>query len=75
VFKVTELAAGQLTATETINMELIEANETPSVVIIRWPAKPTVLHPHRFPTAADVCARTFAAAVVRLAQIKRDRRL
>ena len=32
-------------------------------------------HPHRFPTAADAGARTFAAAAVRLAAIKREGRL
>jgi hypothetical protein len=37
--KVTELAAGQITTLETVTIELVEANETPAVVIIRWPAK------------------------------------
>jgi hypothetical protein len=36
--KVTELATGQITSTETITVELIEANETPAVIIVRWPA-------------------------------------
>jgi hypothetical protein len=40
--KGTELASGQITATDTVTIELIEANETPEV-IIRWPSKPTVL--------------------------------
>jgi hypothetical protein len=75
VSKVTELASGRITNTETIIVELIEANETPAVVIVRWPAKPTVIHPHRFPSAADIAARTFATAVVKLAQIKREQKL
>jgi hypothetical protein len=75
VFKVTELASGQISSTESITVELIEADETPTAVIIRWPAKPTVLHPRRFGSAADVATRTFAAATVRLAAIKRERRL
>jgi hypothetical protein len=33
-----------------------------------------VLHPHRFGSAADTAARTLAAAAVRLAAIKRERR-
>ena len=73
--KVTVLASGQLNGADTITIELIEANETPAVVIIRWPSKPSVFHPRLFPAAADTAARAFAAAVVRLAQIKRDRRL
>jgi hypothetical protein len=71
--KVTELASSQITAIDTLTIELVQADETPAVVIVRWPAKPSVLHPHRFPSVADVAARTFAAAVVRLAQIRRHR--
>jgi hypothetical protein len=56
-------------------VELIEADETPAVIIVRWPSKATVIHPHRFPTAADSAARTIATAAVRLAAIKRERRL
>jgi hypothetical protein len=73
--KVTELASGQITNTETITVKLIEASETLAVVIERWPSKRTVIHPHRFPTDADIAARTFAAAAVRLAAIKRERRI
>jgi hypothetical protein len=72
---ITELAAGQITSVATISIELVEADETPAVVIVRWPAKPSVLHPHRFPSAAEAAARIFASAAVRLAQIRRDRRL
>jgi hypothetical protein len=75
VSKVTPLASNQITATDTITVELIEADETPAVVIVRWPSKPSVLHPHRFGTAADVAARTFAAAVVQLARLRRERQL
>lgn len=71
---VTELATGP-TAVDSITIELIEADETPAVVIVRWPLKPTVLHPRRFPSAAEAAARTFAAAVVRLTQLRRDRKL
>jgi hypothetical protein len=50
--KVNQLAAGQITAIDTLIIELVEADETPAVVIIRWPSKPTILHPRRFPDAA-----------------------
>ena len=73
--KITTPAEGQLSATESVSIELVEADETPAVVIVGWPSKPTVLHPHHFPFAADVAARTFAGAAVRLAAIKRKRRL
>jgi hypothetical protein len=42
-------------------------------VIIRWPAKPSVIHPHRFPEVAAMVARLFATAAAQLAAIKRDR--
>jgi hypothetical protein len=37
--QVTELASGQITAIDTLTIELVQANETPAVVMIRWPAK------------------------------------
>ena len=73
--KVTPLASNQITATDTITVELIEADETPAVVIVSWPVKPTVLHPRRFPDTAAVIARLFAEATTRLAGIKARRRL
>jgi hypothetical protein len=73
--QITELASGVITAVDTVTIELVEADETPAAVIIRWPINACVLHPHRFGVAADVVARTFAAAAVRLAQIRRDRKL
>jgi hypothetical protein len=73
--KVTELATAQLSPSSSITIELVETDETPAVVIITWPDKSTVLHPRRFGSAADLAARVFAAAAVRLAQIRRDHRL
>jgi hypothetical protein len=64
-------ASGAITATDIITIELLEADETPAVVIIRWPVKPTILHPRRFPSGAETNARIFAAAVVALAQVRR----
>jgi hypothetical protein len=74
---ITVLATTQLTASpqSTITVELIEIDETPAVVVLRWPSKATVFHPRRFPSAADNAARIFAAAAVRLAAIKRERKL
>ena len=73
--KVTQLATGQITATDAITLELIETDTNPSVVIVRWPDKPTVLHPRRFPDAAAMIARLFAEAHTVLASIKVGRRL
>ena len=73
--KITELASMQLNGHDTVTVELIEADETPAVVIIRWPNKPTVLHPQRFPDTAAVVTRLFAEAATCLAAIKQDRKL
>jgi hypothetical protein len=51
--QITELGSAQITAVDSITIELVEADETPAVVIVRWPVKPSVIHPHRF---ADVVA-------------------
>jgi hypothetical protein len=72
--QITELAFGQITAVDSITIELVEADETPAVIMIRWPVKPTVTHPRRFGNSASTIASTFAAATVRLAQIRRDNR-
>jgi effector-binding domain-containing protein len=73
--KITELASCAITAADTLTIELVEADETPTVVIIRWPAKASVLHPGRFPDSAAALARLFAEAATALAQIKTRRRL
>jgi len=35
--KITQLASGAITAADT-TVELIEADETPAVIIVRWPS-------------------------------------
>jgi len=72
---VTPLATARLSATDTLVIELVEANERPAVVIVRWPAKASILHPRRFPDAAAVVARMFAVASTELAAIKSRRKL
>jgi hypothetical protein len=73
--EITQLAAGQLTASDTVTIELVEADETPAVIIVRWPLKASVIHPHRFPDAAAIVVRLFAEAHTALASIKAKRRL
>jgi hypothetical protein len=70
VSKVTELASGQINGHDTITVELIEADETPLAKQADGGCIPVL-----FPTAADAGVRTLAAAAVRLAVIKRERRL
>jgi hypothetical protein len=73
--KITTLASGQITAVDVLTIELVEDNETPAVVIVRWPAKPTVLHPRRFTDVAATIAQLFARAHVVLGAIRAERRL
>jgi hypothetical protein len=41
--KITELASGTLTASASVTIELVEADETPAAVIVRWPLKATTV--------------------------------
>jgi hypothetical protein len=72
---ITPLAAAQLTPSESITVELVEADETPAVVIVKWPGKPTILHSRRFPDTAALIVRLFSEAATVLAAIKANRRL
>jgi hypothetical protein len=69
--KITELASGQLNTTEAITIILAEPDDIPASVVIHWPVKPTVVDPRAYSAAADVAVKTLAAAVVKLAQIRR----
>jgi hypothetical protein len=73
--QITQLASGAITAVDVLTIELVETDEHPTVVIVRWPVKPTVLHPRRFPDAAATIAQLFARAHVVLAAIKAERKL
>ena len=68
--QVTELASASINASDAIKIELVETGEHPAVVIITWPAKPTVLHPRRFPDVAAQVAQLFARAHIVLAGLK-----
>jgi hypothetical protein len=75
VSKVAQLASGQLNGADSIRVELVEADETPAVVIVTWPAKPTVCHPRRFPDVAAMVARLFASASTAVSRINARKRL
>jgi hypothetical protein len=73
--KVTTLADGQITGAVSILIELVEAEETPAVVIITWPAKPTACHPRRFGEIAAAIVRLFATAATELTRVNARKRL
>jgi hypothetical protein len=54
--QIAQLASGPTTAVDVLTIELVETDEHPTVVIIGWPDKPSVIHPRRFPdTRASLC--------------------
>jgi hypothetical protein len=71
----TVLANGHINGADSITVELVEPDETPAAVLVKWPAKPTVLHPHRFPDTAALVVRMFSEAHIALAAIKARRPL
>jgi hypothetical protein len=73
--QITQLASAQLTAVDVLTIELVETSEHPTVVIVRWPAKLSVLHPRRFQDLPSVVVRLFAEAHTTLARIQAERRL
>ena len=68
--KVTPLASGQVTAADTLSVELVETIETPTVVLLRWPAAPSVTDPDKFPTVAGAVVAVLAEARATLSKIK-----
>ena len=68
--KITELASGAITAADSVAIELVE-----TVVIVRWPNKPTVLRPRRLPDSASIVVRLFAEAHITLARIRSGKHL
>jgi hypothetical protein len=69
---ITELASGQLTDSGIrLIVVLVPPDDMPESVVVHWQARPTVLDPRAFSAAADTAVKTFATAVVRLAQLSR----
>jgi hypothetical protein len=71
--KVTELAAGQITKADRLTVELVQAIETPPVVLVRWPDSPSVLNPNPRELAdiAKAVVRVLAEAQTRIKAAKR----
>ena len=73
--KRTDLSAGTINGANRLTIELIEPSDAPPIIAINWPAKSTVCTPTNYDRTAANAMRLLAAATVRLAQIRRDRRL
>jgi hypothetical protein len=73
--KITPLATGQITPTDSVTIVLAEPADMPAPIVIHWPTKPTVCDPRRYPTVAAETMRLLAEASTTLAAIKARRRL
>ena len=73
--KITVLADGQITPSDTIVVVLVEPADLPNSIVVHWPAAPTVCDPGAFPDAASAVVKLFAGASTKLASIKAGRRL
>jgi hypothetical protein len=71
----TELAAGKLTRAHDLRVVLQEPTDNPPVVLIEWPDQATICTPHSLQAVVTKAQHILARATIRLAQIKRDRKL
>lgn len=64
------LATGQITTADRLSVELVEAVETPAVILLRWPAAPSVTDVRRFAAVAAAVTAILAEAVAKVATLK-----
>ena len=66
--KTITLAFGQITAADILTIELMQAVETPPVVLLHWPGAPSVCDPVRFGATGTAIVAILAEARVALAK-------
>ena len=64
------LASGDVTPADQLTIELVQAIETPAVILFHWPTAPTVTDPRRFASVTLAITRIMAEARAKLATIK-----
>ena len=62
------LASGQITAADQLSIELVQAVETPAVILLRWPAAPSVTDARRFAAVTRAVTGILAEARAALAR-------
>jgi hypothetical protein len=70
----TTLASGAITASDELSIELLDSNEHPPMILIRWPANATPVRPAAYAETARKVMRILAKANVRLTQIRSQMR-
>jgi hypothetical protein len=68
------LATGQVTAADTLTVELHEPADLPPVILITWPAAPSVASPDHFSDLVAAVYRVLADARTTLGRMRGDRR-
>jgi hypothetical protein len=65
------LASGQVTRADRLSIELVKPTDTPPVILINWPPRPSVVEPNpqALASLAASLVRVLAEAQVRLAKI------
>jgi hypothetical protein len=71
----TDLSGGAINGNDRIVVELIEPPDTPPIVAITWPTKPSVCTPDVYANVTAACMQVLSAAVIELAALRRRRRL
>jgi hypothetical protein len=69
----TDLSAGSIDGSDRILIKLIEPPDTPPIVVVTWPAKPTVATPANYPAVAVAITRLIAESATALARWKAGR--
>jgi hypothetical protein len=59
-----------VTASDEITIELLDNGDTPQVILIRWPAKMTPVHPGAYADTASKIMRILARANTELTRIR-----
>jgi len=69
------LAEGAITRADRLSVQLIRPSDSPSVVLLVWPAAPTVAHasPKALSNIAAAIVRLIGEAQAQLATIRRER--
>ena len=65
--KITELARGQINASDLLIVDLVTPPDAPQVILIRWPGAPTVTNQRKFHVVAVAAIAVLDDAMVRLA--------
>jgi hypothetical protein len=68
--KITTLASSQITAVDTITVQLLEPTGEPAIVRVTWPLQATITSAVKYAEVGSVAMRILANASTELSRIK-----